>query len=45
MPHLHVSFMDFLVFMGYYLIAKLAVVWIQSRWPDSKISEGLAVLG
>lgn len=45
MPHIHVSTVDFIVFLGYYLIAKMMIVWVQARWPETKVGEALAVLG
>lgn len=44
MPHIHVSAADFVVFAAYYFVLKLIVLWVQTRWPESRLSGALGAL-
>lgn len=42
--HLHIGFIEFLVFLAYYLIAAFLLRMASIRWADKPAGKALAVL-
>ena len=42
--HLHVTALDFVIWVAFFLIWKLALTLIVAQWPDSSFSKALGAL-
>lgn len=42
--HLHTSALDFVVFVAFFLIWKLALTLITAQWPENNFSKALGAL-